>query len=43
MQNFRQVPDFSSAMKKKKEIKHGKFHIYIVDTKATKEIVFKID
>lgn len=34
---------FSIAMKKKKEIEHGKFHIYIVDTKATKEIVFKID
>ena len=43
MQNFRQVPDFSSAMKKTEENEHGKFHIYIVDTKATKEIVLKID
>jgi len=41
LQNFRQVPDFSSAMKKKEEIEHGKCHIYIVDTKAMKEIIFK--
>ena len=41
MQNFRQVPDFSSAMKKKEEIEHGKCHVYIVDTKAMKEIIFK--